>query len=61
MPIWTKNEYAVFTGIISKPDAKRTVYLKLANLEENNEGEEEDFSAKQLRANWQGVYVGGVT
>ena len=28
--IWTKKVYAIFTGIISKPDAKRTVYLRLA-------------------------------
>ncbi len=43
--IWTEKEYAVFTGIISKPDAKRTVYLRLANSEEDNEGDEEDLSA----------------
>ena len=36
--IGTEKEYAVFTGIISKPDAKRTIYLRFANLEE-------DFSA----------------
>ena len=30
---------------MSKPDAKRTVYLRLAKSEEVNEGEEEDISA----------------
>ena len=40
--IWTKKEYAVFTGIMSRPETERTVYLRLANSEENNEDEEED-------------------
>ncbi len=39
-----EKEYVVFTGIISKPDAKRTVYLRLANSEETNEGEKEELS-----------------
>ncbi len=42
--IWTEKEYAVFTDIISMPDAKRTVYLRLANSEKDNEGEEEELS-----------------
>ena len=42
--IWTEKEYAVFTDIISKPDAQRIIYLKLANLKEDNEGKEENFS-----------------
>ena len=29
--IWTKKEYTVFTSIISKLDAKKIVYLRLAN------------------------------
>ncbi len=45
LPIWTEKEYTVFTSIISKPDAKRTVYLGLANSKEDHEGEEEDLSA----------------
>ena len=40
--IETKKEYAVFTGIMSRPETKRTVCLRLANTEENNEDEEED-------------------
>lgn len=40
--IWTKKEYAVFTGIMSRPETERTVYLRLANSEEDNEDEEED-------------------
>ncbi len=43
--IWTEKKYAVFTGIISKPDAKRTASLRLVNSEEDNESEEEDLSA----------------
>ncbi len=43
--IWTEKEYVVLTGIMSKPDAKRTAYLRLANSKEVNEGEEEDISA----------------
>ena len=43
--IWTEKEYTVFTDIISKPDAKKIVYLRLANSEEDNKGEEENFSA----------------
>ena len=43
--IWTEKEYAMFTGIISKPDAKKIAYLRLANSEKDNEGEEKDFSA----------------
>ncbi len=40
--IWTKKEYAVFTCIISRPEKERTVYLRLANSEEDNEDEEEE-------------------
>ena len=43
--IWTKEKYTVFTGIISKSDAKKTVYLRLANSEKDNKDEEEDFLA----------------
>ena len=35
----------MFIGIISKPNIKRTVYLKLANSEKDNEDKKEDFSA----------------
>ncbi len=34
--IWREKEYTVFTSIISKPDAKGTGYLRLANSEEDN-------------------------
>ena len=40
--IWTKKKYVVFIGIISRPETKRIVYLRLANLEKDNEDEEED-------------------
>ena len=40
--IWTKKKYAVFTGIISRPGTERTVYLRLANSEEDNDDKEED-------------------
>ena len=40
--IWTKKEYAVFTDIMSRPETERTVYLRLANSEKDNEDEEED-------------------
>ena len=43
--IWTEKKYTVFIGIISKLDAKRTVYLRLTNSKKDNESEEEDFSA----------------
>lgn len=43
--IWTKKEYAMFTGIISKPDIKRIVYLRLANSKKDNKDKEENFSA----------------
>lgn len=35
--IWTKKKYVVFTSIISKPNVKKIVYLRLANLEKDNE------------------------
>ena len=41
--ISTEKEYAMFTGDITKPNAKRIVYLRLANLEKDNEGEEENL------------------
>lgn len=40
--IWSKKEYAVFTGIMSKPEAERTVYLRIAHSEEDDEDKEED-------------------
>ena len=40
--IWTKKEYAVFTCIMSRPETKKTIYLRLANLEEDNEDKEEE-------------------
>lgn len=43
--IWTNKKYAVFIGIISKPDIKRTLYLRLANSEKKNKDKEENFSA----------------
>ena len=42
--IWTKKTYTIFTGIISKPDTKKIVYLRLTNSEEDNEDKEEDLS-----------------
>ena len=42
--IGTEKKHAVFTGIISKSDTKRTNYLKLANSKEDNKYEK-NFSA----------------
>ncbi len=39
--IWTKDEYAEFTGRLSKPEVKRKVFLSLANMEKDEK--EEDF------------------
>ncbi len=38
--IWTKDEYAKFTGRLSKPEVKRKVFLRLANAEEDEEEED---------------------
>ena len=38
--IETEKKYAVFTSIISKPDAERRVYLRLANSEKDSEDDE---------------------
>ena len=38
----------MFTGIISKPDAKKTVYLRFANLKKDHKDEKEDLSAQRL-------------
>ena len=43
--IWTKKEYAVFTGIMNRPETEKTVQLRLANLEEDNEDDEEENSS----------------
>ena len=32
----------MFTGIMSRPETERTVYLRLANSKRDNEDEEED-------------------
>ena len=40
--IGTKKKYAVFTGIMKRPETRKTVYLRLANSEKNNEDEKED-------------------
>ncbi len=37
--IWTKDEYAEFTGMLSKPKVKRKVFLRLAKVEEDEEEE----------------------
>ena len=34
----------MFTDIISKPDTKKTIYLRLANLEKDNKGKVKDRS-----------------
>lgn len=46
-----KKEYAMFTSIISNPNIKKTVYLKLAYLKKNNEDKEKNFLAWQLGIN----------
>ncbi len=38
--IWTKDEYAEFTGRLSKPEVKRKVFLRLANTEEDEKKED---------------------
>ena len=43
--IWTKKEYNMFTGIMSRLEREKTVYLRLANSEEDNEKEEEENSS----------------
>ena len=40
--IWTKKEYALFTGIMNRPETERSVYLRLANSKEDNEDKEKD-------------------
>ena len=45
--IWTKKEYAVFTGIMSRPETEKTFYLRLTNSDEDNEDEEEDNEDKE--------------
>ena len=43
--IWTKKEYALFTCIMSRPETERTIYLRLANSEDDNEDQEEKNSS----------------
>ncbi len=43
--IWTKDEYAEFTGRLSKPEVKKKVFLRLTNAKEDKE---EDSWAKKL-------------
>ncbi len=38
--IWTKDEYAKFTGRLIKPEVKKKVFLRLANAEEDEEEED---------------------
>ena len=40
--IWTKKEYAVFIGIISRPKIEKTVYLRLSDSEKDNKKKEEN-------------------
>lgn len=53
--IWTKNEYIIFTDIINKPNIKKIIYLRLANLEKDNANKKKNFSAYQLGISWQKV------
>lgn len=39
--ISTKNEYTIFTDIISKPDVKKTIHLRLANSKKNYKGKKD--------------------
>ena len=48
--IWTKKEYAIFIGIMSRPETERMVYLRLANSEEDNEDKKEDNEDEGLLA-----------
>lgn len=41
--IWIEKKYAIFTDIKNKPDAKKTIYPRLANLEKNNEDEKKNL------------------
>lgn len=41
--IWTNKKYAIFTDIMSKLESEKMVYLRLANLEENNKNMKENF------------------
>lgn len=50
MHIWTKDQYAEFTIIRSKPELKRMIFLRLTNIEKDKK-EEEDFGAKKLGLN----------
>lgn len=45
LSIQIKRKYALFTDIISKPDAKKTVYLRLSDLNKDNENEKKYYSA----------------
>ena len=49
--IGTKDEYAEFTGrlLLSKPEIKKNLFLKLANIEKDKE--EENSSAKRISFN----------
>lgn len=41
--IWFEKRYSIFTDIMSKPESKRMVYLKLANSKKDNENIKENF------------------
>ncbi len=40
MHIWTKDEFAEFTGRLSKPEVKKKVFLRLANVEKDEKEED---------------------
>ena len=39
--IWTKKKYAIYTSIISRLETEKIVYIRLINLEQDNEDEQE--------------------
>lgn len=40
-----QKKYAIFTVIISKPDVKKTIYLRLSNSKKDNKSVKEHFMA----------------
>ena len=40
--IWTKKKYAIFISIMSRPKTEKIVYLRLVNLEQNNNNKKKE-------------------
>lgn len=52
-----KKKYGIFINMISKTNAKKTVYLRLTNSKNNNEDKKKSFSVMAMYKPAKNLYI----